>query len=118
MDGKHRDTSMRLVLASVPLQALMMVGAAALVFGGASASPVQNVQISVQPGPAGGPVSRIAVVPLEGCQASGYEPALPAAGGPYPSTLTPVAGCVDSYFFAGTDKSPDVVYLPVPCCGG
>jgi hypothetical protein len=118
MDGKHRDTSMRLVLASVPLQALMMVGAAALVFGGASASPVQNVQINVQPGPAGGPISRIAVVPLEGCQASGYGPAFPVPGDLSPSALTPVAGCVDSYFFVGTDKSPDVVYLPVPCCGG
>jgi len=118
MDGNHRDTSMRLVLASVPLQALMMVGAAALAFGGASGSTEQNVQVNVQPGPAGGPISRISVVPLEGCQASGYYPDFPVSNGPSPSALTPVAGCVDSYFYVGTDKAPDVVYLPVPCCGG
>jgi hypothetical protein len=75
---------------------------------------VQNVQINVQPG---GPVSRVAVVPLEGCQAGGYYPDSPAFD-PSPSALGPVAGCVDPYFYVGTDNAPDVVYLPVPCCGG
>jgi hypothetical protein len=118
MDGTHRDTSMRLVLASVPLQALMMLAAAGLVLGGVSSSPVQNVQISVQPGPVGGPVSRASVIPLEGCQASGYDPGFPVSADPAPSAYTPAAGCVDPYFYVGTDNAPDVVYLPVPCCGG
>jgi hypothetical protein len=45
MDGKQRDTSMRLVLASVPVQALMMIGAAALVMGTASTSPAPLQQM-------------------------------------------------------------------------
>jgi hypothetical protein len=124
MDGTHRDTSMRLVLASVPLQALMMVGAAGLLFGGMSSAPAQNVQVNMQFGPPGGSDSRVAVVvPLEGCQPSGYNPdgsnpGDPVANGFSPSALGSVAGCVDSYFYDGTDNAPDVAYLPVTCCGG
>lgn len=122
MDGKHRDTSMRLVLASVPLQALMMVGAAGLVFGGMSSAPVQNVRVNMlPPGPAGGPVS--VMVPWQGCQPSGYNPdglfpGAPVASGSSPSAFTPAAGCLDPYFYDGTDNAPDVVYIPVSCCGG
>lgn len=120
MDGTHRDTSMRLVLASVPLQALMMVGAAGLVFGGMSSAPVQDIQVNVQPGP---PVSGYVVVPLEGCQASGFNPDGPAPGDPAaswfsPSAITSAAACQDTYSYDGTDNAPDVVYLPVTCCGG
>ena len=104
MDGKHRDTSMRLVLASVPLQALMMVGAAALVFGGAPASSVQNVQ------------------PLEGCPTSGYAPAFHASDWPSPDAADPALACTSPDFYYGQDQdqdqSPGAVYLPVPCCGG
>jgi hypothetical protein len=109
MDGKNRDTSMRLVLASVPLQALMMVGAAGLLFGGASASPAQEIQITVQPAPAGGPASGFTVVPLEGCQADG----------PWPSPLPagPAANCVSGEFYFGLDQS-GAVQLPLRCCGG
>jgi hypothetical protein len=113
MDGTHRDTSMRLVLASVPLQALMMVGAAGLVFGGMSSAPVQDIQVNVQPGPAGAPVSGVVVVPFEGCPASGYAP-----DGSSPSAFTSVAGCLNPYFYDGTDNAPDVMYMPVTCCGG
>src|SRR5438045_787185 len=122
MDGMHRDTSMRLVLASVPLQALMMVGAAGLLFGGMSSAPAQNVQVNMQFAPAGSPDSRVAVlVPLEGCQPSGYRSDGSSSGAPagaYWSSLATVAGCVDSYSYDGTDNAPDVVYLPVTCCGG
>jgi hypothetical protein len=122
MDGTHRDTSMRLVLASVPLQALMMVGAAGLLFGGVSSAPAQNVQVNMQFGPPGSPVSGV-VVPLEGCQPDGYnpdgsDPALPATNGFSPSALGPGADCMNTYFYDGTDNAPDVVYLPVTCCGG
>jgi hypothetical protein len=124
MDGTHRDTSMRLVLASVPLQALMMLGAAGLLFGGMSSAPAQNGQVNVQFGPPGGPGSRYAVmVPLEGCQPARYNPDLSAPGDPASdwtssSALGSVAGCVNSYYYDGTDNAPDVVYLPVTCCGG
>jgi hypothetical protein len=122
MDGTHRDTSMRLVLASVPLQALMMVAAAGLLFGGMSSAPAQNVQVNMQFGPPGSPVSDV-VVPLEGCQPSGYQPdgsdpGAPAANWFSPSSLGPGAGCLSTYFYDGTDGAPDVVYLPVTCCGG
>jgi hypothetical protein len=122
MDGTHRDTSMRLVLASVPLQALMMVGAAGLLFGGVSSAPAQNVQVNMQFSPPGSPVSGV-VVPLEGCQPGSYnpdgsDPALPVTNGLAPSALGPGAGCLNPYFYDGTDNAPDVVYLPVTCCGG
>ncbi len=122
MDGTHRDTSMRLVLASVPLQALMMIGAAGLLFGGMSSAPAQDGQVNVQFGPPGGPGSRVSfVVPLEGCQPSGYNPdgfnsEDPGASGLSRSALGP--GCMNTYFYDGTDGAPDVVYLPVTCCGG
>lgn len=45
IDGKHHDTSLRLVFASVPVQALMMAGAVALAVGGLSASHEQSTQV-------------------------------------------------------------------------
>ena len=42
---------MGLVLASVPLQALMMAGAVALVIGGTSASPTPSQPLRVRPAP-------------------------------------------------------------------
>jgi hypothetical protein len=118
MDGKHRDTSMRLVLASVPLQALMMVGAAGLLFGGASASPSpgQDIQVYMQPGPGGGPATGI-VVPVEACPAIADAPAVPDAGWTSGASHLTIA-CASPYYWVGTDKAPDVAYMPGTCCGG
>lgn len=55
MDAKPRDTSMRLVLASVPVQALIMVGAAGLLIGGSSTSPAPGGPVFVKPAPAVAP---------------------------------------------------------------
>ena len=44
-DGNH-DTSLRLVFASVPVQALMMAGAVALAITGLSTSPSHNSLVS------------------------------------------------------------------------
>jgi hypothetical protein len=46
---------MRLVLASVPVQALIMVGAAGLLIGGSSTSPAPGGQVFVKPAPAVAP---------------------------------------------------------------
>src|SRR5260370_27069428 len=67
MEGKPRDRSMGLVLASVPVQALMMVGTIGLLMGGASTSHVQTVQVV----PANGSYSRIIMVPIEACPLGG-----------------------------------------------
>jgi hypothetical protein len=120
MDGKHRDTSMRLVLASVPLQALMMVGAAGLLFGGASTSPApgQDIQVYVQPGPGGGPATGI-VLPVEACPAIADGPGIaPSGWTPGASASRHSLACASPYYWVGTDKAPDVAYMPGPCCGG
>jgi hypothetical protein len=77
MDHPPRDHSAKLILASVPVQVLLMAGAAALAFGGISASPAQNAFVKPVPGqvackdavtgapdsPAPGAVYKLAQVP-------------------------------------------------------
>lgn len=47
MDGRRHETSMRLIAASIPAQALMMAGVAALVLGAVPhGQPVPTIQVS------------------------------------------------------------------------
>jgi hypothetical protein len=106
MDAKPRDTSMRLVLASVPVQALIMVGAAGLLIGGSSASPAPGGQVWVKPVPAVAPDgpftcaqmldpgSLKAEAPVCRCPAASaiYWPGSAAAPAPLPGDSSPSDG--------------------------
>jgi hypothetical protein len=107
MDAKPRDTSMRLVLASVPVQALIMVATFGfLIGGGASTSHVQPAQF----GPGTG-TSRIVMVPVEACQAGGQPD---GSAVPSPDALA----CPNGDFFFSQDPWGNVTYVVMPCCGG
>jgi hypothetical protein len=62
MDHGTRDKSARLILASVPVQALLMAGVLALALGGRSAAPAPDGAYFVKPAPAQGPAVCKAVV--------------------------------------------------------
>ena len=55
MDHGTRDKSARLILASVPVQALLMAGVLVLALGGRSAAPAPDGAYFVKPAPAQGP---------------------------------------------------------------
>jgi len=86
MDGKPRDTSMRLVLASVPVQALIMVSAAGLLIGGSSTSPAPGGQVFLKPAPAvapDGPVKCAQVLDPDSLKVRSPACACPAASAIY-----------------------------------
>jgi len=67
MDGRRHETSLRLIAASIPAQALMMAGVAALMLGAAShPQPAPAIQVGpaqvIKPAP-------VYVDPVEACWA-------------------------------------------------
>jgi hypothetical protein len=111
MDGKHRNPSLALVFASVPVQALLMAGVAAAVLGGASSSTVQY-GYSVQVNPANGQPSYTFVKPVQGCWDKGAG-AFPG-GLPYPVAKPGDPMC--AYALPAVPDGAQIVNVP-PCCG-
>src|SRR5215472_5390700 len=90
MDGKHRNPSLALVFASVPIQALLMAGVAAAVLSSASSSQVQyGYSYSVQVNPDGSQVGYVWEKPAWACAVNGYGMKGPQDGGPQYGTALP-----------------------------
>jgi hypothetical protein len=67
MDHGTRDKSARLILASVPVQALLMAGVLALALGGRPAAPAPGGAFSAKPVPAHGPaLCKMDLLPAQG----------------------------------------------------
>jgi hypothetical protein len=107
MDGKHRNPSLALIFASVPVQALLMAGVAAAAFSGGSSSHVQY-GYSVQVNPANGQPSYIYVWPDHACWDKGGN-SMPGGGLRYPSE----SAC--AYALPAVPDGTQIVN--VPCCG-
>jgi hypothetical protein len=117
MDGRSHETSMRLIAASIPAQALMMVGVAALVLGAAShGQPAPAIQVS--PGQVTKPAPAY-VDPGQTCWPK--QPGMSPPGAMSPGDRKQEAmTCVWLQSVPGS--APDRVRVTVtvggPCCGG
>ena len=114
MNGRRHETSLRLIAASIPAQALMMAGVAALVLGAAPhGQPAPAIQVSpaqlTKPAPA-------YVDPVQTCwlkePAGAIPPADPKLG---------VMAC--AWLQAAPGSGPAKVTITTvppgsPCCGG
>jgi hypothetical protein len=107
MDSNHRDLSLTLIFASVPVQALLMAGVAAVVLGGAPASQVQY-GYSVQVNPANGQPGFVFVKPVQACWDTGPK----AGGAPYYTTTPGNVAC--AYAFPAAPDGTQIIN--VPCC--
>jgi hypothetical protein len=111
MDARPRDTSIRLVLASVPVQALIMVATFGFLVGGSSTSQVDQYQVI--PGPGTGPV---VMVPVETCHIG--KPAMFPDGSAAPDLAPAAFACANrAFYYSGEDGSGSVTYSVTPCCG-
>jgi hypothetical protein len=109
MDGNHRDLSLALVFASVPVQALLMAGVAAVVLGGAPTSQVQyGYSNSVQVNPANGQPAYVFVKPAQACWHNESK-----GGQPYYATTPGNPMCA----YALPDVPDGAQIVNVPCCG-
>jgi hypothetical protein len=106
MDARPRDTTMRLVLASVPVQALIMVATFGFLAGGGA--PTSNVQ-PAQVGPGTG-TWQFVTVPDNECLAGGPDGAAVPARHAF--------ACQGGDFYFGQYPSGSVTYLLMPCCAG
>lgn len=111
MDGRRHETSVRLIAASIPAQALMMAGVAALLLGAAShGQPAPAIQVSpaqlTKPAPA-------YVDPVETCWLKE-----PAAAMPPKDWNKAVMACAWLQAVPGSAPAKVTITTGGPCCGG
>ena len=89
MDGKHRNPSLALVFASVPIQALLMAGVAAALLSSASSPQVQYGYSYSVTNPSGGQVGYVWVKPVcvNGNGIKGPQAGSVQYGAPLPGSL-------------------------------
>lgn len=111
MDGRRHEISMRLIAASIPAQALMMAGVAALVLGAAShGQPAPAIQVSpaqlTKPAPA-------YVDPVQTCW-----PKQPAAAMSAVDGKQEAIACAWLQAMPGSAPAKVTITPGAPCCGG
>ena len=110
MDGRRHETSVRLIAASIPAQALMMAGVAALALGAAAhGRPVPAIQVS--PAQLTKPVPAY-VDPVQTCWQKEPVAMSPA------DWKQPATACVSLQSAPSPYPGKVVAITRGPCCGG